>query len=87
LRELAVMAEARVQHTWAATSSVLAMIANANRDPKKTRPFVPNDFNPLIERKRKSEPVIQVGIEVLKDVFINGRLPTVLKGANGERLC
>lgn len=81
------MAEARAQHTWAATSSVLAMIANANRDPKKSRPFVPGDFNPLIERKRTNEPVIQVGIEVLKDVFIDGRLPTVLKGADGERLC
>jgi hypothetical protein len=72
------MAEARAQHTWAATSSVLAMLANVNRDPKKTRPFSPSDFNPLIERNRVSERVLQVGIEVLKDVFIDGQLPKVL---------
>jgi len=74
------MAEARAQHNWAAVSSLLAMIANVNRDPKKTRSFVPSDFNPLIERKRKDEPVLQVGIEALKDVFIDGRMPAVLQG-------
>jgi hypothetical protein len=48
-----------------------------NWSPKKTRPFSPNDFNPLIKRNRESEPVVQVGIEVLRDVFIDGNVPKI----------
>ena len=69
------MAEARAEHTWAAASSILAMIANAFRDPKKSRPFTPNDFNPLNQRATAKEDRPIVGIEVLKDVFIDGRMP------------
>jgi len=31
---------------WRHTSSVLAMIANVNRDPKKSNAFEPADFDP-----------------------------------------
>jgi hypothetical protein len=34
------MAEARGRESWAHTSAILALIANVNRDPKKTRPFI-----------------------------------------------
>jgi len=64
------MAEARTRQEWSRTSSLLALIANVNRDPKKTRPFKPGDFNPLQER---TQPAVKVGIEVLKQVFINSR--------------
>ncbi len=64
------MAEARTRQEWARTSSLLALIANVHRDPKKTRPFKPDDFNPLTER---SQPTVKVGIDVLKQVFINSR--------------
>jgi hypothetical protein len=48
---------------------VLALLANAHRDPKKTRPFQPADFNPHLRRK---EPVAaKVGIAVLKQVFVD----------------
>jgi hypothetical protein len=40
------MAEARCRERWAHTSSVLALMANLNRDPKKTRAFRPSDFAP-----------------------------------------
>jgi len=40
LRELLFMAEARGRESWAHTSAILALIANVNRDPKKTRPFI-----------------------------------------------
>ncbi len=66
------MAEARVQSQWARTSSLMALIANCNRDPKKRKkPFVPADFDPF--RKPVKPP--KVSIRVLKDVFIDKRMP------------
>lgn len=64
------MAEARVQDAWQRTSSLMALIANTHRDPKRTRAFRPSDFDPLV---KQSQPPI-VGVEVLKDVFVGRRL-------------
>ena len=41
------MAEARQRSEWARTSTLMALIANAHRDPKKTRAFRPGDFDPF----------------------------------------
>jgi len=49
----------------------MALVANCNRDPKRTRAFRPSDFDPFA---RTREPV-KVGVEVLKDVFIDGKVP------------
>ena len=76
------MAEARQRESWARTASVMALIANANRDPKKTRPFKPSDFDPFA-RASKSAP--KVGIGVLKSVFIEGRMPDPLKECTEAR--
>ncbi|MCK6458118.1 MAG: hypothetical protein L6Q92_16510 [Phycisphaerae bacterium] len=65
------MAEARMRDEWARTSSLLALIANAHRDPKKTRAFKPGDFDPFA---RRIAP-LKVGVEVLKDVFLHGKVP------------
>lgn len=65
------MAEARMRDEWARTSSVLALIANAHRDPKKTRAFKPGDFDPFAKPTRTQK----VGVEVLKDVFLHGKVP------------
>ena len=74
LRELVWMAEARLQAEWAQTSSVMALIANANRDPKKHGPFKPGDFDPT--QKAKHEPVVEkADIGVLKQVFIDRNDP------------
>ena len=40
------MAEARGRAAWEQTSSILALVANVNRDPKKSRAFKPQDFSP-----------------------------------------
>jgi hypothetical protein len=65
------MAEARSRERWAHTSSLLALLANAHRDPKRTRAFVPADFNP---HAKKAEPVRErVNISVLKAVFVDRR--------------
>lgn len=44
------MAEARERSEWGRMSALLALIANAHRDPKKTRAFKPGDFDPFAER-------------------------------------
>ncbi|GIW90210.1 MAG: hypothetical protein KatS3mg109_1016 [Pirellulaceae bacterium] len=62
------MAEAKSQQMWAHTSCILAMIANVHRDPHKTRPLRPDDFNPY---RSKARPAPKVGIEALKYVFVD----------------
>lgn len=68
------MAEGRLRDEWSRTSSLLAMIANAHRDPRKGRPFKPGDFDPFAKAARSAAP-IQAGIGVLKDVFLRGKVP------------
>jgi len=71
LRELLAMAEARMKDAWSRTSSLMALQANCHRDPKKTRIYRPSDFDP--SNQTKNPP--NVGIGVLKDVFIDGKVP------------
>jgi hypothetical protein len=47
---------------------MMAIVANVNRDPKKSRPFTPDDFNPYV--RRKPAKLGKVGVGVLKDVFV-----------------
>jgi len=47
------VAEGRGRDQWAHTSTILAMIANANRDPKHSRAYVPDDFNPHVDQARQ----------------------------------
>ena len=65
-RELFWMAEARAREAWNHTSAVLAMIANANRDPKKSRPLKPGDFHPYAGKRKPGIPVTAANIQVLK---------------------
>lgn len=49
------MAEGRQKHDWGQTASVLALIANCHRDPKKRpRPFAPDEFMPRSRPRRKA---------------------------------
>jgi hypothetical protein len=66
------MAEARSRQTWNHTSALLAMLANVHRDAKKTRAFKPADFHPH-ERSREAPTITKVGINVLKQVFVDRR--------------
>ena len=59
------MTEARERSEWARTSTLMALIANAHRDAKKTRAFRPSDFDPFAQRDKKT-----VGdMELLKAMF------------------
>lgn len=68
------MADSRERSEWARASALMALIANAHRDPRKGRAFKPSDFDPFA-RTNTSKPAIQADVSVLKDVFINGRMP------------
>jgi hypothetical protein len=69
------MAEGRQRHDWSLISALMTLLANVHRDPRKHRAFRPRDFDPFSSpSKRASAP--RVPITVLKDVFIEGRMPT-----------
>jgi len=63
------MADARGRADWGRTAAVLAMLANAHRDPKRTRSFKPADFNPYETEKRTVGKTKDLGI--LKKVFVD----------------
>ncbi len=67
------MAEARQRDEWSRTSSVMALVANTQRNPKKTRPFRPGDFDPFARAADKRTHVIPAPVSVLKDVFIRNQ--------------
>ena len=65
------MAEAKARDEWNRTAALMALTANINRDPKKTRPFKPSDFNPY---EAKNESVAKMkDLSVLKAVFVGKR--------------
>jgi len=63
-----IMAEAKSRAAWDHTASILALVANIHRDPKKSRPFVPADFHP--HERRKQHPA-KVGVAALKSIFVD----------------
>jgi len=71
------MAGARGRDNWAHTSAVLALVANVNRDPKKTRAYKPSDFDPYSTRRERDEAIEVQDLAVLKHAFTNKeRKPT-----------
>ena len=66
LRELLEMAEGRARERWTHTSWLLAMMANVNRDPKRSRVFHPDDFNPYARRRPRGIPITAGNIGLLK---------------------
>ena len=63
------MAEGLGRERWAHTSMILTLIANVNRDSKKTRAFKPDDFNPYARMDRQDEAIEVTDMAVLKDAF------------------
>jgi len=66
------MVEGRGQESWAHTSAVMSLIANVNRDPKKSRQFKPSDFDPYAHRKRRERPREAVDMALFKKAFTGG---------------
>lgn len=73
------MLDGKQRHDWSIASAVMALVANIHRDPKRSRRLNPSDFDPFAKRQRP----IPVGVSVLKDVFIDGKMPAITKEAHG----
>ncbi len=69
------MADGRQRSEWSRISAQMALIANTQRDPKKTRAFRPSDFDPFA----RSTPVIKTDIGALKTVFIDKAIPKEIR--------
>lgn len=67
LRELILLAEARGKFEWEQTASLMALVVNLVRDPKKGKPAKPADFNPYYQ---KEKPKVKVPLSFLKEVFV-----------------
>jgi len=63
------MAEARGRDNWAHTAVLLALLANVHRDPKKTRPFKPADFDPYSVQDKRDAALTVTDMALLKDAF------------------
>jgi len=64
------MAEGKQRDEWARTSSLMALIANANRDAKKHGAFRPTDFDPFTQART---PKQKIPVSTLKEIFIDGK--------------
>jgi hypothetical protein len=53
------MADARNRAEWGRASSIMALIANVNRDPKKGRALKPKDFHPFYSSRRRSRVSVE----------------------------
>lgn len=53
MRRLLQMTKARQNDLWWHTASVIAVLVNAHRDPKKSQPAKPSDFHPETVAKRR----------------------------------
>jgi hypothetical protein len=54
------MADARNRAEWGRAASIMALIANVNRDPKKSRAFKPGDFDPFSQRRSGEAPKLKM---------------------------
>lgn len=64
------MAQGASREQWNHTSSLLALLANCHRDPKKGRARKPADFHPQSKRTQR-KPLPTADITILKSVFID----------------
>ncbi len=65
------MAEGKSREAWNRTASVMALLANVNRDPKKHRAYGASDFNPYGDEERPAPKTKDLSI--LKAVFVDGK--------------
>ena len=61
------MAEARERAEWQRTASLMALAVNLVRNPKKSKPAKPADFNPYCG---KPKAVVKAPLSILRDVFV-----------------
>jgi hypothetical protein len=69
LRELLWMAEGRSRENWQHTSMLLTMLFNCNRDPKRSKPAKPSDFNPFCTGNGQTVLITKENIGQLRKYF------------------
>ena len=73
LRDLLVMTDGRGRMEWGRVSSLMAIIANVHRDPKRQRLSKPADFNPYSEKETAGPYArtkrVKAPLSVLRDVW------------------
>ena len=74
MRQLVWMADGRSRSLWGHTAALLAMLANTHRDPKKTRAFRPEDFDPHAGGSRgETIEVDRETIGQMREAFTGGK--------------
>jgi hypothetical protein len=68
------MADARQREAWNHTASLLALLANCHRDPKRARSYTLADFHPCLDA-RPPRPPPPADLSILKAVFVDGHVP------------
>ena len=71
---MAWMVEGRQRDQWMHTARILSMMANVNRDPKRSKEYTWQDFYPFPVNKADRSDIPKVGISVLKDVFVDRKV-------------
>lgn len=51
------MADARRREEWSRTASMMALLANIHRDPRRGRAFTADDFDPFARASRRASVV------------------------------
>jgi|LSQX01.1.fsa_nt_gb hypothetical protein len=71
------MTESRERSEWGRLSSLMALIANVNRDPKRRGSYKPAEFNPYFQGDRYSELTrrkrAKAPLTVLRDLWCRGQ--------------
>jgi len=62
------MAEGANEAAWNHTSHLMALTASIHRDPKRQKPFKPEDFNPYARKEKRVDGTVSVA--ALKDVLM-----------------
>jgi len=63
------MAEGQSEEAWNHTASLLAMLANCHRDPRRSRAFRPGDFHPHKRRRAGGVPLTAENLGLLRRLF------------------
>ncbi len=66
------MTRAQSEDVWTRTASLMALIANCNRDPKRrSKAFTPNDFNPYAPPPPvKTKEEVKKRVKELRDSWL-----------------
>lgn len=68
------MADGKSRESWQRTSTILALIANVNKDPNKGRPFKPADFDPYASKHESTGDKIRIdNLGLLKSAFVKDK--------------